>query len=365
MVFHLASLLLHTGSVCLAYIIIIRIFKQTKNQSDVNVSAIAFITALLFAVHPMNVESVAWVSASKIMIYAFFYLLATYTYIIYLDRKKTGFYILTLLLFTLSFGGKEQAVLFPVWLLMLYWLLGYSFKARKLWFQLTPFFALAFVFGVVFMSSQAIYGFGALSNEDAYPFWQRIVLGCYSLFEYLAKFLFPYKLLYIYPFPTMKNEPLHEWMLLYPVLIVIIITALWKFIKQKPVAAGLLFFLIHIAIVLHIIPLSRAAIIADRYIYLSSIGLSFIIAYYLVRFTTNRKGLIRNSVISVFVCILFYLGIYANLRSREWKDTESIKKDLREIIKQRDDYVPEELEKMMQEEKKIKNYGLPYNMQFY
>ena len=106
MLFHLTSLLIHVGCVCLAYIIIIRIFNQTKYQTNINASAIAFATALLFSIHTMNVESVAWISASKIVVFTFFYLLASYTYLIYLDRKKIGFYILTIFFFVLSFGGK-------------------------------------------------------------------------------------------------------------------------------------------------------------------------------------------------------------------------------------------------------------------
>jgi len=82
----------------------------------------------------------------------------------------------------------------------------------------------------------------------------------------------------------------------------------------------------------------------------ASIGLAFIIAFYFVRITAKSKGLVRNGVTSVFFCIVIYLSIYSNLRCHEWKDSESIKKDLRELLKQRDDYVPKELEKIMKEE---------------
>lgn len=349
MMFHLTSLLVHIGCVCLTYTVITRIVAQVKDAKTESTHLIAFAASLLFAVHPMNVESVAWVSASKILLYAFFYLAATYTYIIYMERKRTGFYVLTLLLFTLSFGAKEQAVTFPVWLLMLYWICGYSFKDRKIWLHVTPFLALAIFFGVITMLSQAAAGGGALSKAIQYPLWQRFILGCYTFFEYFSKFLFPYKLLHVYPFPTLINEPLHEWMMLYPVLLFIMITALWRYITKMPLAAGLMFFFVHIAIVLHIIPISRYAIIADRYIYVASIGLAFLVAWYFTWLITNCKGLIRNAVTGAFVCIVLSLGIYSNFRSRKWKDTESIKRDLREIIKQRNDHVPE-FEELMKEE---------------
>ncbi|MDR2969860.1 MAG: hypothetical protein LBV32_09710 [Tannerellaceae bacterium] len=338
LVFHLASLLLHAGCVCLAYITLRRIFDLTNRMKEENASGIAFVTALLFAVHPMNVEAVAWVSASKIVVYAFFYLAATLTWLLYLKKQNTLYYILTLLLFVLSFGGKEQAVSFPVWLLLFGWLLGYSLKERRLWLRIIPFFLLAVVFGAVTMLSQATGGGGVLSDAPAYPLWQRLVLGSYSFVEYLVKFTMPFNLLYIYPFPMVIGEPLPSWMLLYPALVFTVTAALWKYVTKMPVAASLLFFLIHIALVLHLIPLSRFAVIADRYIYLACIGLSFIVAYYGVRFMSARKKTVQKTAIGCFAFAALSLGVYSNLRCRDWKDTDSIKSEIRELLEKRDDY---------------------------
>lgn len=342
LVFHLVSLLLHLGCVCMVYFIIKRIFEQTNRIHMQQAPAIAWVTAFIFAIHPMNVESVAWISASKVLVYAFFYLAATYTFIRFLANRKAGFYVFTLILFTLSFGGKEQAVTFPVWLLLVYWLLGYSLKTRKVWMQVAPFFLLAFLFGMITIYSNASAGAGILTNEEFFPLWQRFVLGCYSIFEYLAKFIFPYHLLYLYPFPILIGEPLPQWMLLYPVFIAIIGITLKKYILEWPIATGLLFFFIHIAIVLHIVPLSRFAIIADRYMYLPSIGLAFICAYYFIQVVINKKGFLRHVVIGCFICMASYFCIYSNLRSREWKNTDSIKKEIRELVKNRADYIPVE-----------------------
>lgn len=348
--FHLASLLLHTGCVCFVYVILKRIFVLTNRTRVKNAPLIAMVAALIFAVHPMNVETVAWISASKILVYAFFYLAATYTFIRFLENKKIRYYLFTIVLFVLSFGGKEQAVSFPVWLLMLYWLLGYSLKDRNVWMRTAPFFVLAFVFGIITMLSNASGGMGMLAHQATYPLWQRLVLGCYSLFEYLAKFIFPYKLLYIYPFPMVAGEALPEWTLVYPVLMAVIAVTLWKYLSKWPVASGLLFFVVHLAFVLHILPLSRFAVIADRYIYLSGIGLAFIIAYYFIWLVTRKTGIIKYAAIGFFVCMISYFSLYSNLRSREWKDTDSIKRELRELIKQRDDYVPEAFEELMNEQ---------------
>lgn len=340
--FHAASLILHLGSVCMVYLLIIEILKKTTRVQVENKEEIAFLTALIFAIHPMNVEAVAWISAVKILNYTFYYLVATYAYIKFLEKRQVKYYILTIFLFFFSFGGKEQAVTFPVWLAMLTYILGYNLRNKKEWLALLPIFVLAVFFGLVTMWSQAAVGAGVLGNDINYPMWQRIVLGCYSLFEYITKLIVPYNLLYIYPFPITIGEPIPVWMLLYPSLIIIIVLTLWKYISKWPVACGLLFFLIHIAITLHMIPLSRFAIVADRYIYISSIGFAFIIAYYIIHLYKRLGNRGRIALISIFLCVLLALGVFSNIRSREWHNTDSIKKDLRELIKQRPDYVPEE-----------------------
>ena len=110
--------------------------------------------------------------------------------------------------------------------------------------------------------------------------------------------------------------------------------------KKAPVSVGLAFFLIHIAIVLHVIPLSRYVVIADRYIYIACIGLSFIVAWYFVRFTASRKGVVRKIAIGCFACITLSMIVYSNIRCRDWKDTGSIKKEIRDLLENRKDYVP-------------------------
>jgi hypothetical protein len=110
--------------------------------------------------------------------------LATYAYLQYLDSKKIGYYVLAMFLFVWSFLGKEQAVTFPVWLLMIFVLYKRNLKQWRPWLEVLPFFLLSLWFGYVTMLSQADVGGCFLSNEAAYPLWQRMVFACYSLFEH-------------------------------------------------------------------------------------------------------------------------------------------------------------------------------------
>lgn len=337
--FHLASLILHLINSCLIFIVIKKLFTLNGKIETDRIPIISFITALIFCLHPLNVESVAWMSASKVLVYALFYLLATYTFLLYLEKGKICFYIFTVILYIFSFLSKEQAVVFPLWLLLIYWILNYNFSKKKVWATTIPFFILSLLFGIVTLLSQSAAGVGFLTDEVTYPLWQRIIFGCYSYLEYIFKIIFPFKLSYLYPFPSVVGDPLRKWLLIYPALIIIIVATLWKYFKLWPIAFGILFFTIHIALALHIIPLSRFAIVADRYAYLSIIGIGFIISYYFVRlYETIKKKSINMLVILIFSSYLLYFGIYANQRTYTWYNVDTLKKELRELLKERNDY---------------------------
>ena len=333
-IFHLASLVLHITNVCLVYIIFGKILIESGRLDPETARKVAFFTALIFAIHPFNVESVAWMSASKVLVYTFFYLLATYTYLEYLKKGSGCYYMYTVIFFICSFLGKEQAVTFPVWMLVINWLYGNSLRQTGVWRNVMPFWGLSLFFGIVTMLSQSHAGQGILTGEGGYPFWQRMVYACYTFTEYLLKCIVPYKLSYLYPFPSAAGEPLPSWLLIYPLLLVIIIVSFWKYLNRWPITFGLLFFLIHIGIVLHIIPLSRFAVVADRYVYVSSIGIAFLFAmgFY---FIYKRYAKFKISVSALLICYLLALGIYSNKRTRVWYNTDTLKVELRELLKHR------------------------------
>ncbi len=341
--FHLSSLILHVINVLLVYLVLDKLLALSNCKNGLVKMYLPFMTALIFLVTTVNVESVAWMSASKILVYALFYLLATYNFLLYLETNRRWKYLLlTYLFFICSFLGKEQAVTFPLFALLLYWFSGYSLKDKKVWLTLTPFFFLSLCFGFVTMLSQLATGGGALSSEATYPFWQRLIYGCYAFCEYFFKCLFPIKLSYLYPFPAIVGEAVPGWLYFYPAFIALFIFFFWKYIcKDKMYLFGIMMFAIHIAVTLHIIPLSRFVVVADRYAYLSSIGVAFLLVYVLLilyRKTTLNQGFVLKAL---FVSYILYLGVYTNLRSRVWYDTDTLKKDMRELLESRDDFSEE------------------------
>jgi hypothetical protein len=339
--FHLASLFIHIACVCLVFRIVCRLLFLRTGTEDSKYRLIAFFTALIFAIHPVNVESIAWVSASKVPVYSVFYLLACNAFISFIEKRKIKYHICALLLFVCSFFGKEQAVTFPVCALVIIMILnsdrfkGIKLKRLNLLWTLLPFFLLALFFGYVTMRSQAVTGAGMLSDAVTYPLCQRFFFGCYALFEYLFKSVFPFKLSYIYPFPSIVGAPLPSWLLFYPCLLAVIVICLWKYLRRPAIMYGLLFFVIHIAVTLHIIPLSRFAIVADRYDYLSCAGIAFIISFGIVSAWKRVKGKIRILFWTALLAYMLFLGAYAHARTYVWHDTGSLKKELREKLEQK------------------------------
>jgi hypothetical protein len=332
--FHAASLLLHGANVCLVYVCIRQLLIIKGKTSTRRMDSVAFLTALIFAVHPFNVESVAWISASKVLVYSLYYLIATLMFLLYLKQGKIKYYVLTVAFFACSFLGKEQAVTFPLWMLLIYWISGCGFKDKKVWLTTAPLLVLSLLFGLITIVSQTG---GGLTGSDGYPVWQRMAYACYTLTEYLVKTVAPFKLLYIYPFPSQPGDPLPSWLLVYPALFVVLLLSFGNWIySRKLLFFSLLFFLIHIALALHIISISRFAVVADRYVYLASIGMIFPTAYYSVKYIRIKR--FAKILITCMIAYLIYFGAYANVRSRVWHDTDTLKKEIRDLLKDRDDY---------------------------
>jgi hypothetical protein len=335
-VFHVMGLVIHLANVLLVYQFILAFLKATKIVLSKDSGFIALMTCLIFAVHPMLVESVAWIAASKVLLYAFFYLLALISYLKYVSTGSKRFYFYTIVAFVLSFLGKEQAVTLPVALAFLDYLIHKKITVHSL-VEKIPMFFLSLLFAYVTMASQSSFGQGVLTGAPQFPFYHRIIFCCYSVIEYLVKCLLPIKLSYVYPFPNLIGEAVPSRFYMYPAILLAIVFGLWKYLKQRWLLFSFGFFLIHLGVALHIVPLSRFAIVADRYVYVSSIAIFFLIAY-AVSYLANRFRKSRALIYILFSVYVLALSVYSNYRNLVWHDTTSLKKEVREIIMSRPDY---------------------------
>ncbi|HEU0227675.1 MAG TPA: hypothetical protein VFQ86_08055, partial [Arachidicoccus soli] len=178
-VFHFASLLIHMCNVVLVFFLIKRLLQFSFSLKASSVLRVSFITALLMSIHPFSVEPVAWIAASKCLLYTLFYLLALHTYLSFIIKQKWFFYVSTLFLFVLSFGSKEQAITLPGCLLLFDFITKRSIRNTTVWLEKLPFLIFAFVFIVVTFLSQKQNVDGILSHSITYPWYQNVVFASY------------------------------------------------------------------------------------------------------------------------------------------------------------------------------------------
>ena len=338
--FHLACLIIHLINVLLVFFIIRDIISTVKpNFNYARVTLYAFFTALVFAIHPLQVESIAWISASKVIVFSCFFLLAFKCYQVYMRTFQGGWLVAAGVLYVFGFASKEQAIILPLNLLAFDYIYGrfkgislnLSLLKQKVLIEKVPFFILALAFWYFSLTN----GLGAIES-NGYPVYQRVILGIHSLTEYVFRAIAPVKLYFYYFFPMQKGEPLPLYYWGYIVLALVIWVFVWQHVKNKNriVVFGILIFIINLLLVLHILPLPRAYITADRFMYLSIIGLALVgvwhIDFFLTKFPFQKK-----LVFSIITGYLLFYGIHSFYRTIQWKDSETMKKNVLNIVEKR------------------------------
>ena len=168
--FHAAGLLVHIANVVLVFFLIRRLLQKSGDGfTPVSILRISFITAALMSLHPFLVEAVSWVSASKCIIYTFFYLLALHAYISYVASRKLSYFVLVLLCYLFSFGGKEHAVTLPFCLLLFDHTMKRNMRNWQVWVEKVPVFCITIGFVILTFYSQKFNGEGILSKQELHP----------------------------------------------------------------------------------------------------------------------------------------------------------------------------------------------------
>ncbi|MEI7597485.1 MAG: tetratricopeptide repeat protein [Bacteroidota bacterium] len=279
---------------------------------------VGFITALLFGIHPLHVESVAWIAETKDVLYTFFFLLSLIAYHKY-DNQKANikYYLFALVLFVLSCMSKGMAVSLSVVLVLIDYLKNKKFT-KEIIIEKIPFFFISIIFGIIAIKAQqAADGFYNLSN---YTIFQKILFPFYAVIFYIYKMVMPVNLAIIYPYPFILT---FEYFLAPILLIALVFVAYFTRKFTNKIIFGLLFFGACIAPIIQILPVGQA-IASDRYFYVSSIGLFFLVAegfYYLYneKFSNSFANRSIMMVLGVAICVVFISN--TNNRIKTWNNT--------------------------------------------
>lgn len=305
--FHLNNLVLHA----LNSFMLFKIFDYLKFDSKVSI-----LLAVLFAVHPLHVESVAWAAERKDVLYTFFLLSSFWFYLRFRQESKKVFYVFALFLFVASCLSKGMAVVLPALLAITdWWILKKPFSKNQV-VLLLPFFAISLYFAYLATTAQVDAGADASSViKAAFSFTERMKIVSYSFLFYWVKTLLPINLLPFYPYPTkIGNQIPTIFTLALLSLIVFLSVAFWLGRKNKLIWWAVAFFAISISTVIQLIPVG-SAIVADRYYYLSSIGPLFLIAYGL-----NKLSLKTYAINYLAIGLIGIYSFSAFFQTGHWKN---------------------------------------------
>ena len=308
--YHFVNWLLHILNTALVFLFVYKISGK-KNF-------VAAFTAIIFGVHPMHVESVAWISERKDVLYALFFLLALLQYWRFLETGKRSGYILCLVFFILSLLSKPAAIILPLVLLLLdYW------KGRPLkWKPVTekiPFFLLSLVFGIITVRVQAV---DAIAGLDIWPLWARFFFACYTIMIYTIRFVFPYPLSAFHPYPSLESLGLPIY--LSPLFITALLVLLWLKRRDKLFVFSIIFFVVNLVLVVQLVSIGLT-IVSERYTYMPYIGLAFLAAMLLNKYLNSSKA---SWVKATPFVIGIIFGIISFQRTKVWENGDTLWTDV-------------------------------------
>lgn len=315
--YHLHNLVLHIMNAMLVYFITWHLFKKNNLA--------AFIVAILFAVHPMHVESVAWVSERKDLLYALYFLAAMLSYIYYDKTGKKMYFFLALASFILSLLAKAQAVTLPVVLLLIDYLLVRK-PDIKMFLEKVPFFILSLVFGLIAIKAQQADG---AVNSIGISQLNSIFYAQYSLGVYLFKLILPINLTCLYEYPFTPDGRVPFYIYLSPLVVIALLIIILKTWKKNPAFCfGILFFLVVIFPVLQFLPVGQA-IVAERYSYLPYIGLFFVMTVLFFQLRERYKNQESRRVMNyIGIGIILTFCILTWNRTKVWAESVSLWTDV-------------------------------------
>jgi tetratricopeptide (TPR) repeat protein len=276
----------------------------------------SLLIALLFGIHPMRVESVAWVTERKDVLFGVFYLAALYLYI---KGKLEGRvrHIAIAILFLLSLFSKIQAVILPLSMLAVDYYLSGKITKKDI-FQKSPYFILSLLFGLlgVFILDDQ----GSLESAVTYPAWQRVFVGSYSYLIYLVKAIVPYKMSPLYPYaPTL---PLYY----YPTILLgpCVLYALFYTYKNnlRIWFFGLAFFTVNIMFLLQILGAGQG-LLADRFTYIAYFGLFFIAGFFFDKYI-HEIPKYKSPLVGAAIAIFIAFGFLTIKQNQVWKNSETL-----------------------------------------
>jgi protein O-mannosyl-transferase len=311
--YHLINILLHALSALLLWKILRRL--QVPG---------AYWAAALFALHPVCVESVAWISEIKNTLSGAFYLGAALVYLRFDGSRKWKFYFVALVLFMFGLMSKTVVATLPAALLVVFWWQRGKLSWRQEVFPLIPFFVVGMGAGL-FTAWMEWKFVGARGSGYDFTFIERVLIAGRAIWFYLGKLIWPVDLTFIYPRWHVSQTV--WWQYLFPIATILVSAGLWWLSRRNraPLAAWLFFVgtLFPALGFLNVYPF-RYSFVADHFQYLAGMGPITLAAAGMALFLGSSAN--RRPFLQPIICgtLLLGLGISSWLQSRMYTDMETL-----------------------------------------
>ena len=316
---HLTNLLFHLANVVLLFWVLHRMTGALWPSA---------LVAALFALHPLNVESVAWVAERKNVLSTLFWLLTLLAYVGYVKKPGWQRYLGMMGIFVLGLMAKPMLVTLPCVLLLLdYWPLGRLGKGPREFWERLPRLAAEKVPLLIPVAAVSLLAIRAQSQAGALPSWEGLSLGtrvgnavlAYGL--YLKKMLWPMDLAVFYPHPgsSLGAGPVVLAALL---LVILSLSVGWQGRKSPYLVVGWLWYLGTLVPVSGLIQVGGHAM-ADRYAYIPLMGL-FIILVWGAAELAQTLNLPKIWLVTPGLCLLLALAVLTRVQLGYWQSTSAL-----------------------------------------
>ncbi|MBU3699276.1 MAG: hypothetical protein FGM33_04590 [Candidatus Kapabacteria bacterium] len=290
--------------------------------------------ALWFAIHPLHVESVAWISGRKDVLFGVFFVTSIIAYLRYLDAPRRSALALCFVAFVLSCLSKPTAIVLPLVLVMLDLWHGGGFTVRRVVEKL-PFVVVSIVMGLITLRLQT--ADGAVADLATFSIAERIGIASYGFAMYWIKFIWPLSLNAFYPYPHVGGAfampgYYYAFAAMPVFVLVLVVGRFWtstgetaslvsrlSSLVSRLSSLGLAWYTITIILVLHIISVGQV-IMADRYTYIPMVGM-LCVALSGVAMLMRKWRSLAWGVITVFTVTQ---GVLTFRQVGMWHDTETL-----------------------------------------
>lgn len=305
-IFHFTNLLLHVIASFLVFLFLKRL------RID---PLAALLCTLLFAVHPLNTEAVAWASARKDLLCAVFSLAALLAFLRWRGEGARPWFRLAAVFLLLALLSKPTAIVLPFVFLLLDWYEGRRIEWRRLR-EYVPFLLLGAVFLLIGI-------LGKTRNLSGLTLWQTLLLAAKSTVLSSSLFLWPrFSLLFLQATPIRLSAP--DFFVPFLLLAAVVALAAWSLRRTRVLAFALGFaLLLLLPSFANFAKAGHVYVTSDRYLYLAQIGFLFLIGTFLTRFLCRSKPVFL-SLVGASIIILLFAGGAAYRRGFLWRDSRTL-----------------------------------------